>query len=151
MNEDKKKFSETKVGKFLKGNAPHLLDIAGEALPDGGVLGAIAAAIKGDPGLTPAQKLEFERLLMEYRESEFEAVTRRWEADMGSRYALPQLVRPVVLIILTTSIVTFAAIDAADNVPFTMGTRWTELLTTMGSVVFAAYFGGRSFEKVWKK
>ena len=37
----KKKFNQTKVGKFLKGVAPNILDIAGDILPDAGVFGMI--------------------------------------------------------------------------------------------------------------
>ena len=35
----KKKFNETKVGKFLSKAAPGILDLAGDVLPDAGVLG----------------------------------------------------------------------------------------------------------------
>lgn len=151
MKNDKKKFKDTKVGKFLSEHAPNVLEIAGGALPDGGVLSAIGKAIQGDPGLSPELKLEFARLEAEYRASEFEAVSRRWEADMGSKYLLPHVVRPVSLILLLTAILTFTALDSAETVPFTVPSQWVDLLTTMGSAVFVAYFGGRSAEKIFTK
>ena len=38
---DKKKFSETKVGKFLKNKAPNILNVVGDVLPNNGVLGVV--------------------------------------------------------------------------------------------------------------
>lgn len=151
MSKDKKKFKDTKVGKFLSEHAPDVLDVAGGVLPDAGVLSAISRMIQGDPGLTPEQKLEFSRLEADYRQSEFEAVSRRWEADLGSKYLLPHVVRPVSLILLLTAILTFTALDSAETVAFTVPTQWVDLLTTMGSAVFVAYFGGRSAEKIFTK
>lgn len=151
MKKDRKKFGSTKVGLWLKKNAPEVLESVGDAIPGAGLLEVIGNALKGDPGITPEQELEFDRLAVEFTTSEFEAVSRRWEADMDSRYALPQLVRPMVLCVLTLSIIAFALVDAMEDVPFTMGPRWVDLLTTLGTSVFVAYFGGRSVEKVWKK
>ena len=37
----KKKFNETKVGKFLSKAAPGILDLAGDVLPDAGVFGLV--------------------------------------------------------------------------------------------------------------
>ncbi len=37
----KKKFNQTKVGKFLKQVAPNILDMAGDILPDAGVFSLI--------------------------------------------------------------------------------------------------------------
>jgi len=38
---DKKKFKETKVGKFINDKAPKILDAVGDVLPDKGVLGVV--------------------------------------------------------------------------------------------------------------
>ena len=148
---DKKKFKETKVGEWLSTHAPDILENVGDTVPGAGLLSVIGQTLKGRPDISPEQELEFLRLAAEQRTSEDEAVSQRWKADMGSRYALPQLVRPIALLLLTTAIVTFAFVDAMDDVPFTMGPRWTDTLTTLGTSVFVAYFGGRSVEKVWKK
>ena len=37
----KKKFGETKVGKFLSKVAPSILGVAGDILPDAGILGMV--------------------------------------------------------------------------------------------------------------
>lgn len=148
---EKKKFRETKVGTFIARVAPDVIEKVGGMTAGGAVLDIALDLIGAKGGLTPEQEIELNRLATEYRMSEFEAVSRRWEADMGSRYALPQLVRPVTLLALTASIITFAALDASEAVQFTMEERWTDLLTTLGMSVFVAYFGGRSVEKVWKR
>ena len=42
----KKKFNETKVGKFLSKTAPGILDLAGNVLPDAGVFGLLGLVKK---------------------------------------------------------------------------------------------------------
>jgi len=58
METKKKKFNETKVGKFLTG-------LAGNILPDSGVLGVVKNLIDNDDELTPEQKQEAHRQLTE--------------------------------------------------------------------------------------
>ena len=48
MSKDRKPFRETKLGKFLGKIAPGILNIAGDLLPDAGVLGMVANLIKKD-------------------------------------------------------------------------------------------------------
>jgi hypothetical protein len=52
----KKKFKDTKVGKFLIKVAPGILDIAGDLLPDAGVLGMVSNLIKSNPDISPEDK-----------------------------------------------------------------------------------------------
>ena len=49
MSKPKKKFSETKVGAFLSKAAPGILGIAGDVLPDAGVLGMVKNLIQKEP------------------------------------------------------------------------------------------------------
>ena len=145
---EKQKFRDTKVGQWLTEKAPEVIESIGDNVPDGGLLDIVASVVRGKSNMDPATKLEFERLYAEERKSMEDNVTRRWEADMKSDYWLPSNIRPLVLTLLSVSVVTFAAIDGMDNVPFTLGPRWIDLLTTLTSAVFVAYFGGRSWEKV---
>lgn len=62
---DKKPFKETKVGKWLAEKAPKILQVAGDLLPDAGLLGSVAKMIEKDPDLTPEEKLEAHRQLTE--------------------------------------------------------------------------------------
>lgn len=52
----KKKFKETKVGKFLSKIAPSILGVAGDLLPDAGVLGIVKNLIEKDDTITPEDK-----------------------------------------------------------------------------------------------
>tara|TARA_R110000803_G_C11937003_1_gene316075 strand:- start:752 stop:1201 length:450 start_codon:yes stop_codon:yes gene_type:complete len=54
----KKSFRETKLGKFLGKIAPTILDVAGDLLPDAGVLGMVSNLIKKDKNISPADKTE---------------------------------------------------------------------------------------------
>ena len=56
METTKKKFKDTKLGKFLAKVAPKVLGIAGDLLPDAGVLGVVKNLIEKDPGIPPADK-----------------------------------------------------------------------------------------------
>lgn len=62
---DRKPFRETKVGKWLTNKAPKILEVAGDLLPDAGLLGSIAKMIEKDPDLTPEQKIEAHRQITE--------------------------------------------------------------------------------------
>ena len=147
---DRKKFADTKVGQWLNKNAPNILDIAGDVVPvGGGVLDAVADAIRGDEGIPAEQKLEFERLLLQERIAVEEGVTRRWEADAKTNYWLPNNIRPLTAAALVASIVGFAGLDGALE-GFSMPEKWTDLLTSVSMIVLTAYFGGRSVEKIRK-
>jgi hypothetical protein len=53
---DKKKFSETKVGKFLKDKAPSILNTVGDVLPNNGVLGIVKNLIGSSEELSAEDK-----------------------------------------------------------------------------------------------
>lgn len=146
-NKDKKKFKDTKVGGWLSENAPKVLDVVGDALPDNGVLGIVKNLIDNEPDLTAEQKLEFERLLMEQERVAQENVTARWEADMSGDERLPKLIRPYMLIALVSIYFLFATVDSIDGVSFEVKTSYIELLEILMLTAFGAYFAGRSYEK----
>lgn len=64
----KKKFKETKVGQFLTGVAPTIIDAVGDAFPPVKILSAL---FEGQE-VTPEQKKEFTQLLKEYELKEYE-------------------------------------------------------------------------------
>lgn len=53
---DRKKFKDTKVGKFLGKVAPSILGVAGDLLPDAGVLGIVKNLIEKDDSISPEDK-----------------------------------------------------------------------------------------------
>ena len=61
--EEKKKFKDTKVGKFLKEKAPKILDTVGDVLPDKGVLGIVKNLISTSDEMSDEDKqLAFEQM-----------------------------------------------------------------------------------------
>tara|TARA_R100000951_G_C2634451_1_gene178836 strand:- start:1205 stop:1657 length:453 start_codon:yes stop_codon:yes gene_type:complete len=64
MKKKKKKFKDTKVGVWLSEKAPEILNVAGELLPDVGLLGAVGKLIDKS-NLTPEEKSKAHIQLME--------------------------------------------------------------------------------------
>ncbi len=56
--ENKKKFKDTKLGKFLLKTSPSILDIAGNLLPDAGVLGIVKNLIDKDLNMSSEDKAQ---------------------------------------------------------------------------------------------
>ena len=134
----KRKFKDTKVGQFLLSKGSNIADFVGDALPSEGLLGIVKNVISKDEALPPQDKEEALKRL-EFDLIEMQEVTKRWVADsQGSK--LTQNVRPLTLIFLTVAFVIgwFLQIEELEVVK--------ELLT----IVFLAYFGGRSVEKFQK-
>ncbi len=63
MKKDKKKFKDTKIGKFLVGAAPAIVDVVDDFFPPVKILTKL---ISDDPDLTPEQKAESLKLVHEY-------------------------------------------------------------------------------------
>lgn len=63
----KKKFNETKVGKFILEKLPGFVS---GALPDKGVLGVVKNLIDNDPAVTPEEKAQMHEELVELYELE---------------------------------------------------------------------------------
>ena len=95
----KKKFSETRVGKFLKKAAPNILNVASDLLPDAGLLKLVKNLITKDEVLLPKDKEEALKLL-EMDIIEMEEVSKRWQSDMASDSWLSKNTRPMALIFL---------------------------------------------------
>ena len=75
------------------------------------------------------------------------SVTERWKTDLKSDSYLSKNVRPLVLIFLIISMVLMIFIDAGA-INFNVDSEWKELLKLLLTTTVAAYFGGRSYEKI---
>lgn len=64
-NKSRKKFKDTKVGKFIKDKAPEVLDVVGDLLPDNGVLGVAKNLINMSDKLTDQDKEQLNQMLLE--------------------------------------------------------------------------------------
>jgi len=142
----KKKFNETKVGKFLSKAAPGILDLAGNVLPDAGVFGLVKNLIHKDPML-PAEDKEKALKLLEQDMIEMQEITKRWESDMKSDSWLSKNTRPMCLIFLSIMTVAFIWVDSHHEISFTVEQEWIGLLKTLVTTVYVAYFGSRGVEK----
>ena len=141
----KKKFSETKVAKFLKSSAPAILDILGNVTPDAGVFNVVKNLITKNDTLPPKDKeTALELLKMDMAESK--EVSKRWSSDMKSDSWLSKSTRPLTLIFLTVSTVFLVLLDSLD-IEFGVNTEWIDLLKSLLITVYVAYFGSRGVEK----
>ena len=136
MSKDRKKFKDTKVGKFLSKAAPGLLGTNGDVLPDQGGLGVVKNLIDKDPVLPPEDKEKAMKLL-ELDMIEMQEVSKRWTADMASTSWLSKNVRPLILVFFSVSYVVGWYLDYS-----------LESITGLLSLIVGAYFGSRGVEKV---
>ena len=134
----KKKFNETKVGKFLSQVAPKLLNTVGGVLPDSGALGVLRNIITEAPtvDITPEDKEKALKLL-ELDRIEMQEVTKRWTSDMASTSWLSKNVRPITLVFYSVAyVIGWYAGYELDSVAGVL------------SLIVGAYFGSRGIEKV---
>jgi hypothetical protein len=140
----KKKFKDTKVGKFLLGKSG-LIDAIGDVLPDKGLLGLVRNLIHNDPDIPPQDK-ETALKLLEQDMTEMQEVSKRWSADMTSDSWLSKNTRPLTLIFLTISLVILIILESS-NIQFDVDNSWVDLLKSLLITVYVAYFGSRGAEK----
>lgn len=141
----KKKFKDTRVGKFLVKAAPNILGVAGDLLPDAGVLGMVKQLISNDSELPTKDKEEALKLI-ELDIIEAQEVSKRWSADMASDSYLSKNTRPMTLIFLTVAMIFLIVLDSL-NIDFGVNVEWIELLKSLLITVYVAYFGSRGVEK----
>ena len=141
----KKKFSETKVGKFLGSVAPGILGVARDLLPDAGLLNVVKGLIIKDETIKPEDK-ETALKLLEQDQVEMQEVSKRWASDMKSDSWLSKNTRPMSLIFLTVSMVILILLDSFE-IEFHVAEGWVSLLQTLLVTVYVAYFGSRGAEK----
>jgi hypothetical protein len=132
----KKKFAETRIGKFLKNVAPKILSIIGDVIPSVGILGKAKDLIQKDSNISKEDK-DIALKLLEIDVMEMQEVTKRWESDMASDSWLSKNVRPLTLVFFSLSYV----IGWFLEYPL-------DSITGLLSLIVAAYFGSRGFEKI---
>ena len=144
---NKKKFSETKVGKFLTNKVPAIVGLVGDVLPDAGVLGVVKKLIQKESDIVlPPEDKEKALKLLEQDMVEMQEVSKRWDSDMKSDSWLSKNTRPMSLIFLTCSLVIFILLDGFE-IDFSIDDAWVDLLKSLLITVYVAYFGSRGAEK----
>jgi hypothetical protein len=145
--DNKKKFKDTKVGKFLVQKGPSIIEAVGDVIPDAGVLGIVKKLIeKEDPVVLPPQDKETALKLLEQDVIEMQEVSKRWVSDMQSDSWLSKNTRPMALIFLTISMVGLILLDSTA-LNFDVDISWVDLLKSLLITVYVAYFGSRGVEK----
>ncbi len=140
----KKKFKDTKVGKFLIGKGGVFSSLT-DSIPDKGLLGLVKNLIDKDDTMPPQDK-ETALKLLEMDNNELVEITKRWESDNKSDSSLAKNVRPLSLIFLTISLIVFILLDGFD-INFGVDSGWVDLLKSLLITVYVAYFGSRGAEK----
>jgi len=142
-----KKFKDTKVGKFLAKSGSSIVETLGGALPDKGLLAVVKNLIHKQP--MPVKDKEMALKLLDQDITEMQEISKRWESDMKSDNKLSKNVRPLTLIFVTISLILFIFLDSTF-IDFQLEEMHIETLKQLCSVVYIAYFGGRSYEKIKK-
>ena len=146
MKNSETKIKDTKLGGWLKGKAPKVLDMVGDLLPDQGALGVVKNLLDKEPDVDPA-----EAKAMIDAEGQFQNnVSERWKADMSSDVKLAKLIRPVTLIALMVMFMATMVADSMDGWPFNVKDSYVSLLEILMLTSFGAYFAGRTIEKAKK-
>lgn len=105
-----------------------------------------------DPAAKAAAQLELQKLAQEGKLAELQAdmneqnnISDRWKADLASDSWLSKNIRPMSLIAIFTGYFLFAMMSAFG---YEANEAYVTLLGNWGMLVFGAYFGSRSLEKV---
>ncbi len=129
-----------------------------------GVLSAIGSLLSGDTikdigGVIynlhtsgeekAAAKQKMEEILVAAEQAAQAQVSARWEADMKHGSWLSKNIRPMTLIFLTVVFVILSVFDGNLG-EFTISASYVPVYQTLLMTVYAAYFAGRSIEKVKK-
>ena len=159
MSEDKKKFKDTAVGKFLSDKAPHLLNVVGDILPDKGVLGIVKNLISSEPTISIADKeagikliqeheAEMMRLENEANQVAQTALTERLRIDMLGDSWLSKNIRPMTLIYLCIIVTALCVLDSAKVI--SVDDMWKDVFKYAWMAVLSFYFIGKEIQKGMK-
>ena len=132
----KKKFAETRIGKFLKNVSPKILSIIGDVIPSVGILSKAKDLIQKDSNISKEDK-DIALKLLEIDVIEMQEVSKRWSSDMSSDSWLSKNVRPLTLVFFSLSYVAGWFLEYP-----------LDSITGLLSLIVAAYFGSRGFEKI---
>ena len=141
-----KKIRDTKLGKWLREKAPHILERVGDLLPDQGGLGIVKNLLDNDSNVDPEEA----RAMLDAEVQFQNNVTERWRVDMQSDVKLAKYIRPVTLICLMVMFMVTMVLDSIDQLPFNVKESYVSLLEILMLTAFGAYFAGRTVEKTRK-
>ena len=137
----KKKFKETKVGKFLSEKGSKVIDIVGDFIP---TVDMISNLISTDPNLTPEERQEAQRLVLEESRLEIEdrksAREREIEIAKTGRKDVLQLSAGFTAL-LAFIIMILAVIFKMPGIETNIFHQLMGIIEGVALTVFAYYFG----------
>ena len=80
-----------------------------------------------------------------------EEVTKRWTADTQADDPLAKKIRPFSLVFLLLFMSVIIVTDSVELFSFTVKDVYIDLLQSLLLLVFGAYYGGRSLEKIMNR
>lgn len=98
-------------------------------------------------------KQKLEEVFIKAEQAAQAEVSARWEADMKHGSWLSKNIRPITLIFLTMIFTILSIFDGNLQIAgkaFQIGAAYVPVYQTLLMTVYAAYFAGRSIEKVKK-
>ena len=98
-------------------------------------------------------KQKITQILAQAEQAAQAQVSARWEADLKYGSWLSKNIRPLTLIFLTAVFTILSIFDGNIKIgeeAFTIGEAYVPVYQTLLMTVYAAYFAGRSIEKVKK-
>ena len=105
--------------------------------------------MSGEEKAEAKQKLE--SILSQAEQAAQAQVSARWEADLKHGSWLSKNIRPLTLVFLTFVFTILSVFDGNLTIAgedFTIGAAYVPVYQTLLMTVYAAYFAGRSIEKV---
>ena len=143
----RRRIRDTRVGQWLAQQAPNVLDVVGDVLPDDGVLGIVKNIVDRDPSISHDQRLEFEQLLISERQANEREMSSRWASDMASDSWLAKNTRPIIVLSLVSVLFLFMILDSLD-IAFEVRDAWITLYEILIVTAVGGYFTLRSvFDK----
>ena len=117
----------------------------------------VSNVLKGDIGgaidiISNSKELSEEQVKMALKELEHDVIemqeiTKRWESDNLADSWWSKNVRPLSLMFLTATMFFYIILDSSLE-GFSVDSEWIDLLSSLLLLVYSAYYGGRSLEKI---
>lgn len=135
----------TRVGNLLRSiNFSKVSEVVTSVL-SGDIKGAIQTISNSDE--LSQEQIEMALKELEHDVIEMQEITKRWESDNLADSWFSKNVRPISLIFLTVSLFVYIILDSSIE-GFKVDKAWVDLLSSLLLLVYSAYFGGRSLEKI---
>ncbi len=135
----------TAVGNFLRSiNFSKVTEVVTSVLK-----GDISSAIDV---ISKSKELSEEQVKMALKELEHDVIemqeiTKRWESDNLADSWWSKNVRPLSLMFLTVTMFLYIILDSSIE-GFSVEKEWIDLLSSLLLLIYSAYYGGRSLEKI---